>query len=141
MRTDVASSARTALHRAGRGPWGLIAEWACRVGYAARGFVYVSIGFVALMAALDRTPKARGALGALEAWADWPFGIALLWLTALGLACFAGWRLLQSVFDADRQGREPKAIAARIGQAISGAVYGGLALSLMELLDAFEDLR
>lgn len=141
MRTEVTATTRSTLRKVGRGPWGLAAEWACRAGYAARGFVYISIGVIALLAALDRTPRAQGALGALEAWADWPFGIALLWLTAVGLACFAGWRLLQSVFDADRQGREPKAIAARVGQAISGVVYGGLALSVVELLDALEDLK
>ncbi|WP_309643181.1 DUF1206 domain-containing protein [Phenylobacterium sp.] len=116
-------------------------ELVCRAGYAARGFVYVSIGFIALLAALDRTPQAEGAMGALEAWAAWPLGFVLLWLTGAGLYGFAAWRALQAVFDADRQGRSWKALAARAGQAISGVVYASLAVSVFGLLDALEDLR
>lgn len=80
-------------------------------------------------------------MGALEAWAAWPMGYALLWLTGLGLYGFAGWRALQSIFDADRQGRKLKALASRAGQAVSGIVYASLAVSVFGLLDALEDLR
>ncbi|MDO8322096.1 MAG: DUF1206 domain-containing protein, partial [Phenylobacterium sp.] len=85
-------------------PLGALAELACRAGYLARGFIYLSIGAMAVAAALDLTPRAEGSRGVLEAWANWPFGVVLLWLIGLGLYAFAGWRLLQSVFDADRQG-------------------------------------
>lgn len=122
-------------------PLAALIELCCRAGYVARGVVYVSIGVVGLLAALDVTPHAEGAMGALEAWADWPLGFLLLWLTGAGLYGFAGWRALQSLFDADRQGRDPKAIASRVGQAISGAVYASLAVSTFGLLDALEDLR
>jgi hypothetical protein len=39
---------------------------------------------------------------------DQPFGGVLLWTVAVGLSCFAAWRLLQAVFDAnqDRQMRK-----------------------------------
>lgn len=121
-------------------PWRTLLELAARGGYAARGFVYVSIGGIALLAALKRTPEAEGAVGALEAWGQWPAGIALLWLTGLGLYAFAGWRALQSLFDADLQGRSLKAIAARVGQGISGIIYAALAVSVFGLLDAVEDL-
>ena len=121
-------------------PWPALAELACRAGYLARGFIYLSIGGMAVLAALDLTPRAQGSRGALEAWAHWPFGVVLLWLTGLGLYAFAGWRLLQSVFDADRQGTSLRAIGSRIGQAISGVVYGALAVSVFGLIDALEDL-
>ena len=121
-------------------PLGALAELACRAGYLARGFIYLSIGAVAVAAALDLAPKAEGSRGVLEAWANWPFGVVLLWLTGLGLYGFAGWRLLQSVFDADRQGRSLKAIGSRAGQAISGVVYGGLGISVFSLIDTLESL-
>jgi len=106
----------------------------------ARGFVYVSIGLIALLAATGRTPSAKGAQGALvEAWAQWPLGVVLLWLTGAGLYGFAGWRVLQSVFDVDCRGRSPRALARRVGQAVSGLVYAGLAVSVFGVLDTLED--
>jgi hypothetical protein len=115
-------------------------ELASRIGYAARGLVYLGLGSLVLLAALDLTPRAKGAKGLLRAWADWPLGWALIAGIGFGLAGFAVWRILQAVFDADRHGRSPKAWAVRIGQAVSGLVYGGLAFSAFELLDEFEDV-
>jgi hypothetical protein len=66
-----------------------------------------------------------------------------VWLGALavGLAGFALWRLLQAVLDADHQGREPKALMLRAGQAGSAAVYALTAWSALELMDGVEDVR
>jgi hypothetical protein len=127
--------------RARARPWTTALDMACRLGYAARGFVYLNVGLIALLAALGVAPKARGAVAAFESWADWKIGIVLLWMTGLGLYCFAGWRALQSVFDADQQGRSLGAWTARLGQAVSGVVYAGLAVSVFGLLDGLEDLR
>ena len=115
-------------------------EWAARLGYAARGLVYCGLGAIALLAAMDLTPQARGAKGVLETGAGWPLGTVLLGAVGCGLTGFAAWRAIQAVFDADRHGTSLKAWTIRAGQAISGLVYGGLALSAFELLDAFEDL-
>ena len=115
-------------------------EWAGRLGYAARGVVYLGLGAIVLLAAADLTPRARGAKAMLAAWADWPLGLVLVALVSLGLLAFAVWRGLQALLDADRHGESPKAIAVRIGQAVSGLIYGGLGLWGLELLDAFEDV-
>lgn len=114
-------------------------ELLARAGYAARGFVYVSIGLLTLGAVLGLTPKAAGTGDVIQMLSGWPFG--RVWLTgiAAGLAGFAIWRGLQSVLDADRQGTKPAAMAGRAGQAVSGVIYGGLALSLYRALDAVED--
>ncbi len=122
-------------------PWAALAEIAARTGYVARGSVYISIGVVAVLAAAGLTPKAQGALGALAAWGAWPPAVALIWLIGLGLYGFAGWRALQALLDADTLGRTPKALAARAGQAVSGLVYGALAVSVFGFLDAIEDLH
>jgi hypothetical protein len=122
-------------------PWTALTELACRAGYVARGVVYLSIGLVGLLAAARLTPHATGALGALDAWSDWPFGVSMLWLMGLGLYGFAGWRFLQSVLDADGEGRSPVALLRRVGQLVSGLVYAGLAVSVFGLLDTLEDLH
>jgi len=128
-------------HRFSVSPWGAAAEMAARLGYMARGMVYLSIGLIALMAVIGLTPHTRGAVGALSAWSHWPLGNVLLWLIGIGLYGFAGWRVLQSVFDADNQGRTPKSWASRAGQAISGLIYGALAVSVFDLIDTLHDLR
>lgn len=112
-----------------------------RLGYAARATVYLTVGGVALLAAFGLTPRAKGAVESLAAWGAWPPGVVLLWITGLGLYAFAGWRALQSVFDADRLGDAPGALAQRIGKGVSGLVYGGLAISVFGVLDAIEDLH
>ena len=122
-------------------PWGATAELAARLGYVARGVVYLSTGAIALLAVARLTPHTRSPIGALEAWSHWPLGVVLLWVTGIGLYGFAGWRALQSVFDADRQGTTPKAWANRIGQALSGVIYGSLAVSIFGLIDTLHDLR
>lgn len=122
-------------------PWAALAEAAARAGYVARGVVYLSIGAIGVLAAVDVAPRAEGAVGALEAWGRWPAGILLLWLVGLGLYGFAGWRALQSLFDADRCGVSPTGLATRAGQAISGLTYAGLAIGVFGLIDAIEDLH
>ena len=128
-------------HRFQTRPWAALVEAAARAGYVARGAVWLSIGAIGLLAALDLTPRAQGVIGALEAWGRWPAGQLLLWLLGLGLYGFAGWRALQALLDVDRHGRSPRALATRLGQAISGATYAGLAISVFALVDAMEDLR
>lgn len=127
--------------RIAHAPWGTAAELAARAGYLARGAVYLSIGVIGLLAALDLTPRAEGAVGALEAWGEWPAGRLLLWLVGMGLYGFTGWRALQAVFDVDRRGRTAKGWLTRAGYAVSGLTYAGLAISVFGLLDAMEDLH
>lgn len=135
------STIRRTVLRLRTAPWATLVELACRAGYVARGAVYLSIGLFAGLAALRLTPHARGSIGALEAWAQWPFGVTMIGLTMVGLFAFTAWRVLQAVFDADRQGRSLKAWLSRGGQMVSGLVYGGLALSLLGLLETFDELR
>jgi hypothetical protein len=110
-------------------------ELAARIGYGARGFVYLSVGAIALLSAMDRVGDAVGSRGAVAWLAEQPYGRIWLILLGLGLWAFVTWRILQSVFDADRQGKRRKALLSRAGQALSGLFYGVLAASVFELLD------
>ena len=110
-------------------------EWAARLGYGARGFVYFNVGLVALLAALDLTGDSLGAGGIVKLTAEQPFGRVWLTLLGVGLWMFVLWRGLQSVVDADHQGWSLAAIGKRAGQALSGIFYGILASSVFELMD------
>ncbi len=120
--------------------WRDALELASRLGYAARGVVYLTVGVIAVLAAADLTPRPAGTGDVFEVWAKWPLGLFLISALAACLIAFSGWRVLQAVFDADHHGTTPKAWAIRAGQAISGLVYGALALSALELLDGLEDI-
>lgn len=113
-------------------------ELAARFGYGARGFVYLSVGAIALLAAMDRVGDAVGSRGAVALLAEQPYGRVWLILLGLGLWAFVVWRVLQAVFDADREGTGRRALLSRAGQALSGLFYGVLAASVFELLDEVE---
>jgi len=110
-------------------------EMAARFGYGARGFVYLSVGAIALLSAMDRVGDAVGSRGAAAWLAEQPYGRVWLILLGVGLWAFVVWRILQAIFDADRQGTGRKALMARAGQALSGLFYGTLAVSVFEFLD------
>jgi hypothetical protein len=118
-----------------------VVELAARLGYASRGAVYLSVAVMAMLKAAGLTPHAEGAVRALAAWAQWPVGIVLLWITGVGLCGFAAWRALQSVADVEHLGLGAKAIFARVGKACSGLLYGALGLTVLRLLDTLRDLR
>ena len=72
-------------------------EWAARLGYGARGFVYFNVGLVALLAAIDVTGDSLGAGGIIELTAEPPFGRVWLTLLGAGLGMFVLWRFLQGL--------------------------------------------
>jgi hypothetical protein len=104
-----------------------------RFGYAARGVVYLVVGGFALIAAKDRTPApdSNSALGELLGE---PFGEALLGVTALGLAAYAGWRLLCAILDLESKGSDLKGWIARTAQLISAALHLSLGASVATLI-------
>jgi len=70
-----------------------------RLGFAARGVVFVIIGgFVVIAAMRSSSRQVRGLGGALEALQAQPYGWALLAATALGLLAFGGFALVQAFY-------------------------------------------
>ncbi len=112
-------------------------ELLARLGYAARGAVYCLVGGLALLAALGSGGDVGGGKNALRTLLSQPFGVALLIAIALGLSCFAAWRVAAGVADADREGDRPKALGRRAASVLSGAVNGGLAISAFDLALGF----
>lgn len=102
-----------------------------RLGYVAKGVVYIVIGFLATKAALGAGGRATDTRGAIEAIGGAPFGKFALWVIVIGLFGYAAWRLTSAVTDAERRGDEPRSIALRIGDALRGLAYGSLAYSTL----------
>jgi hypothetical protein len=99
---------------------------AARAGYAASGLVHLLVAYLALQVAWTGGGEQADQSGALSVLADNGFGKALLWLTALGCAALALWRLADAVLDP--RGGKGRAVRAAKGVATAG-VYAVLAVS------------
>lgn len=99
-----------------------------RLGYAARGVVYVLLGLIALGTVGGRgdTPEA-GATSAFEWLQDMPLGGALLYVVALGLLAYGLFKFLSALTDVQHRGNEPMGIAKRVGDFASGVAHTFLA--------------
>jgi hypothetical protein len=115
-------------------------KWVVRfakVGLIAKGIVYCLIGVLAFMAAFElggSSSQSSGRTGVFRLILEQPFGQVLLALIAVGLACYAIWRIIQALNDTESKGSDAKGIATRIGYFFSGLVYGALAYSAAKLV-------
>lgn len=104
-------------------------EKLARLGYAAKGVVYLLIGGLALMTVFQEGGSVGGGKNALASIAGGTFGQILLIVTAVGLAGYALWRFIQAGLDPENEGADGKGIAKRIGYVGSGLGHGALAVA------------
>lgn len=100
---------------------------AARVGYATKGVVYTIIGVLAVQTAFGSGGETTGSRGAIRTIAEQPFGNILLWITGIGLICYAIYRLFEAAVDPRHYESGLKNVVQRIGYAVSGLIYGALA--------------
>jgi hypothetical protein len=104
-----------------------------RMGFVARGAVYVLIGALAVALAAGVGGKATNQQGALETVDRQPLGHVLLVAVAVGLAGYALWRLTRAAV-----GRGPEAgadsLVDRVAGLGSGMFYGALAYGAVSIM-------
>ena len=96
-------------------------EMLTRIGFAARGIMYLIVGYLAL-----RFGRSEGGSGALAYLAEGA-GKAVLGVMALGFLAYGFWRLAEAIVDTEGHGTDAKGKAARAGGFVSGLVHLGLA--------------
>lgn len=141
--TDVRAAAAAATQGASAAAQGAVADAArqaspwltrgARLGYAAKGVVYITVGLIALQAALG-SRAAEDQRGALREIGEKPAGQLLLAIIAVGLLAYAVWRVIAGIVDAERKGNEPKKLAVRAGMIGSGILHGALGVSAFRLM-------
>lgn len=103
-----------------------------RIGFAARGAIYLLVGASAALAALEPRHKPAGMTDALQGLHAHPLGVPLLLLLAIGLVCLAGWFAIAGWYRTDSSGLKRLALsAAMLGDAV---VYGCFVLIVLGLL-------
>jgi hypothetical protein len=104
-----------------------------RVGFVARGAVYLLVGWLALQAAVGTGAGVTDKQGALEAVGQHPLGTFALVLVAAGLLAYAVWGVVRAVFDPEGSAHGRGGPFVRIGFAIAAASYAALGLGAARL--------
>ncbi len=104
-----------------------------RVGFMAKGVVYLILGTLALRSALGAGGRITGQHGVVRGILSEAHGPLLAVVLAVGLAGFALWRLIEAFADANRKGTKVASVITRAGYAASGLIYGTLALDAVLL--------
>lgn len=110
----------------------LTVRWLARIGYGARGLVYLAVGAIALHAALE-FEQARDVRGAMREINDYAGGQIVLTALAVGLCAYGLWRLVQSVLDVDRHGWNLAGVFVRGGLLVSAALHVSLAWGCVQI--------
>jgi hypothetical protein len=99
-----------------------------RIGLAARGVIYLILAYLAFdIARHGRAPTQTSSTGALQELADRRGGTVLLVVLAVGLACYAAWRLFDTVTG--RSG-----VVMRVASLVIAVIYISLCAQAVRLI-------
>lgn len=102
--------------------------WLTRIGFAARGMLYIVIAVLIM-----RLGRAEDPAGALQYLGD-RSGAVLLVVIAAGLVAYGVWRLSDAGFNIERHPASAKGHVERVGAGVSGVIHLLLAWQAIELL-------
>lgn len=104
-----------------------------RFGLASMGFVYILIGILTALEALNLGGYQIGTKGAIGFLANQPLGKILLIIMAIGLFSYAFWRMYQTFMDSRNLGVDMNALFIRAGYFTGGLFYGILGFVALKL--------
>jgi hypothetical protein len=101
-----------------------------RTGLAARGVMFILIGWIALEVAFGQSGKQADSSGALRLVGSSPVGKVALWLLVVGFAGLALWQLTEAIYGAaEPDGHKASKRVAALGRTV---LYGFLAFVVMK---------
>lgn len=102
--------------------------WLTRIGFAARGLLYIVIAVL-----IARAGRAEDPAGALQYLGE-RSGSVLIVIIAAGLVGYGIWRLSDAAFNIERHEDGAKGYAERVGAGLSGVIHLVLAWQAIRLL-------
>ena len=106
-----------------------------RLGYAAKGLVYVIVGALAALAAFGgRGGETTGSRGAMDTIMEQPFGRTLLGVVAVGLAGYVLWQLFRAAKDPEHADDGAKSWGRRAMYLGSGLIHAGLVVAAARMV-------
>ena len=128
MRSMAAARASGTARRASDSP---AARALARAGLAARGVLYILIGWIAILVALGQSSQQADQQGALQLLAGQPYGLVSLWLLGIGFAGYALWRLSEAAFGVTGDGN---GAGPRLKSLVRAVVYGFFAYLTFKII-------
>ncbi len=105
-------------------------RWLARAGLAARGVMYIIIGWIAVQVAFDHSSQRADRTGALHAISATPVGGVLLWLLVVGFIGMALWRLSEAIYGSPGSGG--KKAGHRLAALARAVFYGVVAYGVLK---------
>jgi hypothetical protein len=128
---ELQHEAKRVYQQVRRSPWlGRMA----RIGWFCKGVVYILLGGLALMAALDRGGETTDPQGVIRRVANERYGELALMAIVAGLAAYVTWRFIAAVSNTEGHGSDAGGLSARAGHIFSGTAYGLIAVYAVRLL-------
>jgi hypothetical protein len=109
--------------------------WLGRAGYLARGVLYLTMSWLAALAALTHgRSRLADSKGALDEMHQQPFGVAALVLMSIGLSGYGIWRSVQAVLDPAHETSGRWVVAKRGAWLVSALLHFALAAYALSLV-------
>ena len=130
MVTRTARRSRSARHAGRRAANSEALRWLARAGLAARGVMYVIVGWIAVQVAFGRSRQQADRTGALHSISSTPVGGVLLWLLVVGFIGMALWQLSEALYGAP--GSDGTKASKRLAAFARAVIYAVIAYGVLK---------
>ncbi len=122
---------RRGARRAGSSDW---LDRAARLGFAARGLLYLTVAFLAGSIALGQSGRQADKQGAVRALVGLPLGRVLLVVLVVGLTGLGLWQVSEALWGRKQERSDAKRAVKRAASAAKAVLYLALAASAVAVL-------
>lgn len=105
-----------------------------RLGYAVKGIIYITMGFIAFRSAFGKSSTPADQIGAIREFGKLPYAQVLWWVILIGLVAYSLWGLIRAFLDPFHKGKDMKGLIARVGYLISAVTYAFFVLPTYDLI-------